>query len=103
MSPLEAGFLVALLALPFHLLVRHQLAKLEDPRHLRRHGVVIVRDSALDGHTEPIGRYLEREIWGSVTFKGMLYRFDHVARTQEREHLNARELYLDPGLVYVTD
>ena len=103
MSPLETGALVALLALGIRWLVQRELDKLEDPRYLRDHGVVIVAPSALEAHSEPIGRYRDSEIWGSVTFKGMLYRFDHVARARERERLSARELYLPPGLVYVTD
>jgi hypothetical protein len=54
-------------------------------------------------HSEPIGRYEDHEIWGSVTFMGMRYRFDHIAGASERERISARELYLPPGLVYVTD
>ena len=103
MSPLDSGVLIALLAAGFHWLVRRELNKLDDPGYLRRNGVVIVAPAALEAHSAPIGRYRDSEIWGSVTFKGMLYRFDHVARAQERERLNARELYLEPGLVYVTD
>ena len=102
MNALEAAALIAVLALPFHWLVQRELARLQDPRYLREHGVVIVSERALDHHSAPIGRYQGREIWGSVTFKGMLYRFDHVAQEQERERIGARELYLSPGLVYVT-
>ena len=103
MSPLETGVLIALLMLGIRWLVQRELDKLEDPRYLRDHGVVIVVPSALEAHSDPIGRYQDSEIWGSVTFKGMLYRFDHVARARERERLNARELFLPPGLVYRTD
>jgi hypothetical protein len=102
MNALEAAVLIAVLALPFHWLVQRELARLQDPRYLREHGVVIVSERALDHHSAPIGRYRGREIWGSVTFKGMLYRFDHVAQERERERISARELYLSPGLVYVT-
>ena len=45
--------------------------------------------------------YLRRH--GSVTFKGMVYRFDRVVPERERERISARELWLAPGLVYVTD
>jgi hypothetical protein len=103
MSPLEAGVLVALLALAIRWLVQRELDKLDDPEYLRRHGVVIVAPTALEAHSDPIGSYKGSEIWGSVTFKGMLYRFDHIARARERERLSARELYLPPGLVYRTD
>lgn len=82
---------------------RRELDKLDDPGYLRRHGVVIVSPAVLEAHSAPIGRYQDREIWGSVTFKGMRYRFDRVVSEKERERISARELYLAPGLVYVTD
>jgi hypothetical protein len=100
-SPLEAALLVAVLALPLHLVVLWQLARLDDPAYLRVHGVVVVRESALDGHSEAIGDYAGRHIWGSVTFKGMRYRFDRRATPRERERIRAGELWLEPGLVYV--
>ena len=39
----------------------------------------------------------------TVTFMGLLYRFDHIADARRRELTATRELYLDPGLIYVTD
>jgi hypothetical protein len=42
-------------------------------------------------------------IWGSVTFMGMVYRFDRILEPRRKERLAAGELYLEPGLVYVTD
>jgi 2-keto-3-deoxy-6-phosphogluconate aldolase len=42
-------------------------------------------------------------IWGSVRFMDMEYRFDHVLDRKARERLAPRELFLEPGLVYVTD
>jgi hypothetical protein len=102
MNALEAAVLIALLVLPFHWLVRRELDKLDDPGYLRRHGVVIVSAGALEAHSEAIGLYQDREIWGSVTFMGMLYRFDRIVPERQRERISARELYLAPGLVYVT-
>jgi hypothetical protein len=101
MSPLEAALLVAVLVLPLHILVLWQLAKLDDPAYLRTQGIVVVRECALDGHSEPIGDYAGRRIWGSVTFKGMQYRFDHSATPRDREKIGPGELWLEPGLVYV--
>lgn len=103
MNAIQAIMPALFLALAFHWLVRREFRKLEDPAYLRRQGVVIRALSALEHHSAPIGRYRGREIWGSVTFKGMLYRFDHIACPREREGLGERELYLPPGLVYVTD
>jgi hypothetical protein len=101
MTPLEVAVLIAVLALPFHFLVLWQFERMHDPAYLRQQGIVVVRESALDGHTEPVGRYAGRAIWGSVTFLGMVYRFDRVARPQDKEKTGPGELYLDPGLVYV--
>ena len=103
MSALEALGVFLLIALPLHWMVQRQFAKLSDPAYLRDHGVVIVSSRALQGHSGPIGEYLGHPIWGSVTFMGLVYRFDHVADPRRREFTAARELYLEPGLVYVTD
>jgi hypothetical protein len=100
-SPIEAALVVVALALPLHALVFWQIARLESPRVLRRCGIVVMRESVLDGHSEAIGEYAGRQIWGTVTFKGMLYRYDRRARPQEREKTGPGELWLEPGLVYV--
>jgi hypothetical protein len=42
-----------------------------------------------------------RPIPGSVTFRGMQYRFDHVLDRRCRERIVPGELFLEPGLVYV--
>ncbi len=101
MNPLEAALLIAALALPLHGLVLWQLGRLEDPAYLRRHGIVVVRESALDGHTGSLGEYAGHAIWSTVTFMGMRYRFDRIARPQDKEKTGPGELYLDPGLVYI--
>jgi hypothetical protein len=99
-TPLEAAALVVALQLPCHWLVLRHLRRLADPAYIRSMGVVILRERALQAHSEPIGRYQDRPIWGTVSFMGMLYRFDHVV---ERRRVGPRELFLEPGLVYVTD
>lgn len=101
MNPLEAVALIGVLVLPLHCLVQWQLAKLYDPAYLRTQGIVVVRESVLDGHTDSVGEYAGRAIWGSVTFLGMTYRFDRIARPQDKEKTGPGELYLDPGLMYV--
>lgn len=102
MTPLEAAILVAALALAFHGIVRWQLDRLCDPAYLRGEGVVIVREEVLQAHSPAIGSYMGRSIWGSVTFLGMEYRFDHVLAPAAKERLAPGELYVNPGLVYVT-
>jgi hypothetical protein len=103
MGPLDAAALIILLALPLHWLVMRQLDRDSDPAWLREHGIIIVSERALQAHSAPIGRYHGRPIWATVTFKGMVYRFDRIIEGHRRERLEARELFLEPGLVYVTD
>jgi hypothetical protein len=38
-----------------------------------------------------------------VRFKDMDYRFARIVELRERERIGPRELFLDPGLVYVTE
>ena len=106
-SALDAAVLTLILALPLLWLVQREMAKLSNPKYLRDHGVVIVSERALQAHSEPIGEYLGRPIWASVRFMGMEYRFDRIvdlrAARRARECLSPRELFLDPGLVYITD
>lgn len=103
MTPLEAALLALLLALPAHWFVMRQFNNLKDPRYLREHGVVIVVDRALEGHSEAIGEFMGHPIWASVTFMGMEYRFDRVILRQRRNGIQPHELFLEPGLVYRTD
>lgn len=103
MTPIEAALFVVLLALPMFGLVHWQIARLGDPRYLRRHGVVIVRETAIEAHSEAIGEYCGHPIWATVTFKGMNYRFDHVLEPRRRDRLEPGELFIEPGLVYVVE
>jgi len=100
---LEALVAFLCLALPVRWIVLRELERLDDAAYLREHGVVIVSERALQEHSAPIGEYRGHPIWGSVRFKGMTYRFQRIAQPRERERLRARELFLDPGLLYLTD
>ena len=102
MTPLEAVLVPLALAAPILWLMWAELDRLSSPAYLRRHGIVIVDDRALENCTKPVGQYMGRTIWGSVTFKGMVYRFDHVTQPGRRETIGPGRLYLEPGLVYVT-
>jgi hypothetical protein len=102
MPALDAAAVVLILALPLIWVVRRELANLADPAYLREQGVVIVSEDVLQDHSAPIGEYLGRPIWGSVTFKGMEYRFHRLQDRRKREQLAPRELFLEPGLVYRT-
>jgi hypothetical protein len=102
-SPLDAALLVMILALPLFWLVLRELDRLDDPAYLRRQGVVIVLDRVLEARSAPIGEYMGRPIWATVTFMGVQYRFDHVIERRRRDRIEPRQLFLEPGLVYITD
>jgi hypothetical protein len=102
MTPLEAVLVPIALAMPLLWLMRRELDRMVDPAYLRRHGVVIVDERALESRAQPIGQYMGRTVWGTVTFKGMIYRFDYVTQPERREAIGPGRLYLEPGLVYVT-
>ncbi len=87
-------------ALPVWML-RNEIRRLHDPTYWRKVGVIVKRIEALDGVAEVIGRYMGREIYGSVVFKGIPYEFDRVAPPIYKRWMQGRELYLEPGLVYV--
>ena len=100
MSPIDAAILVLLLALPLHWLVLRHFDQVSDPAYLRRQGVVVVSGQALQAHATAIGQYRGQPIWASVTFMGLVYRFDRVTERRRRENISAGELFLEPGLVY---
>lgn len=99
MTPLDAAALVAALALAFYRILCWQLDRAE-PEDFRHCGIVIVRERALDAHSQPIGEYSGHAIWQSVTFRGLTYDFNRVQALSRREQLAPGELFLDPGLVY---
>ena len=101
MTPLEAILVPVALAAPILWLMHLEMDRLASPDYLRRHGVVIVKESALENFAQPIGHYMSKTVWGTVTFKGIVYRFDHVTRPERRETIGPGQLYLDPGLVYI--
>ena len=100
---MEAALVVISLALPICLIVRWELERLEQPAYLREHGVVIVSEEVLQGHSESIGDYRGHPVWRSVRFKDMDYRFDRIVERRKREKIGPRELFLEPGLVYITN
>ena len=103
MDPIEAALMVAALMLPLHLLVQRQLQRHCDPREIRSCGVVVRSEEALERRSGVIGYFDGRKIYASVSFMGMEYRFDRVTGPAYRRSVHERELYLDPGLVYLTD
>jgi hypothetical protein len=88
--------------LPLHWAVMHELERSQSPEYFRRHGVVIKRHEALDAAAEVIGTYGGAAIHRSVTFKGMVYEFAGVVPPRYQQRIDENELYIDPGLLYVT-
>ena len=101
MTSIDAAALVLILFLPLNWLVLRHFRQIEAPEYLRRHGVVIVSEYALQARSAAIGEFMGRSIAATVTFKGMVYRFDRVVEARLRERVGAGELFLEPGLVYV--
>lgn len=101
MNPLEAAALVGALMVPLYMLMQHAMRDL--PRHARRTGVYMESARELELSDEVLGSYQDRPIHARVGFLGMIYRFDRVAPRAYRRRVAERELYLEPGLVYVTD
>lgn len=102
MDALYCIALVLALFLPLHWVVLRELKHRERPEYFRRHGVIIKRLEALDMRGDVIGRYLDAPIHGSLGFKGMVYEFVGVVPVHYRRRIEANELYLEPGLLYVT-
>jgi hypothetical protein len=101
MTPVDAAIMILALALGLLRIVCWQLDKAA-AEDLRRCGVVIVRERVLEACSQPIGEYLGHQIWRTVTFRGRVYEFDRIQPRSRCEALAAGELFLDPGLVYVT-
>jgi hypothetical protein len=98
---LAATVIVALGFAPIIWLLRKQFSRLEDPANLLLHGVVVCRKEALDGVADCIGRYRDSDIYRYVTFKGMRYDFERVVPLPRSFQVGPRELFVEPGIVYV--
>jgi hypothetical protein len=87
---------------PAILLLRRHLRLLHDPSYLLRYGVIVRRFEALDNVAEIIGRYRDSNIYRYVTFKGMRYDFERVVPIPRFFQIGPNELFVEPGIVYVT-
>ena len=102
MEALYCIVIVLAAALPLHWGVMIQLEHSESPEYFRRYGVIIKRLEALDMTGEVIGSYVGAPIYGSVGFKGMVYGFAGVVPARYQRRIDENELFLEPGLLYVT-
>jgi hypothetical protein len=102
MLVLSCVLIMLAVALPLHWVVLHQLERCESPAYFRRYGVIVKRQEALDQAAEVIGAYCGTAIHRSVTFKGMVYEFAGVVPPRYQRRIDENELYIEPGLLYVT-
>lgn len=102
MGPIEAALVVAALLLPGHLLIHWQAARACDLRDARGCGIVIRREEILERRAPVLGQYRGQSVHASVVFLGLEYRFDRVVMPAYRERVGGRELFVEPGLLYVT-
>jgi hypothetical protein len=70
-------------------------------RYWQRVGVVVCNEQALDSVAEVIGCYMGANIYCSLVFRGVRYEYDRVALPGYKDVLRGRELYLEPGVIYV--
>jgi hypothetical protein len=102
MLVLSCVVIMLAIALPLHWAVLYQLERWESPDYFRRYGVVIRHPDGLDAAAEAIGSYCGAVVHRTVTFKGMVYEFAGVVPPRYQRRIDANELYIEPGLLYVT-
>jgi hypothetical protein len=93
---------IAAAVVPPYLIMKAEWHRRRDGRYLRETGVFIRKLAALDAVADVIGRYNGADIYRYVVFKGMRYDFDHILPPHLPREVRERELYLEPGIVYVT-
>ena len=102
MVVLSCVLIMLAIVLPLHWAVMHELERRESPEYFRRYGVIVKRQEALDATAHVVGTYRGAAIHRSVTFKGMVYEFAGVVPPQYQKRIDENELYIEPGLLYVT-
>lgn len=94
-------FLSALLVAPLHLLVEREIRRVvaaEDDR-MRR---IVRQPEQCDELGPVIGFFNGATIYGTVKHLGSVYDYDRIAPPRYDRVLGQHELFVNPGLVYVT-
>lgn len=94
--------LAAILIAPLHLAIEWEITRTVAAEDDRVSRVVREPDASCEDLGPIIGFFNGRTIYGSVTYRGMVYEFDRLAPPRYDRVLARNELFLDPGLVYVT-
>lgn len=103
MDVFELVVLAAALAAPLYFLTRLERDRVNDPQYVRRCGGVVSRERLRLGDAPVIGTYDGSPIYAQIEYLGIRYRFDRAMPPSSGFRPGAGELYVDPGLVYVTD
>lgn len=103
MEAFELTAIVVAIALPLHLAVRWHLDRFGDARYVRSMGAALSSEEELEARSEAIGSYAGRPIYAWIQFMGMRYRFAGIARASYCDRVGERELFMAPGLLYITD
>ena len=99
---LKLAFYMLCILVPLHLLMSREYVRWQRAQAPQLHGVVVRRFDALDGASEVIGSYCGAEIHRTVTFHGTQYEFFGVVPAGGQGTVRQGELYLPPGLLYVS-
>jgi hypothetical protein len=99
---LKLVFYILCILLPLHMLLMREFDRWMHAENIRREGVIVRRFDALDDASEVIGSYRGANIHRTVTFHGMRYEFSGVFPPGRHGALHRDELYLDPGLLYIS-
>ncbi|HVL37301.1 MAG TPA: hypothetical protein VM489_16650 [Burkholderiales bacterium] len=103
MELVDAALFAAILGILYRL-VQFDRTRLSNPRYVRNMGAVVGREQVRpEPEAEVIGTFDGREIYASVQYMGMKYRFDRVVPPSYQYRVAPRELYVAPGLLYLTD
>lgn len=95
-------FLSAILIAPLHLAIEWEITRVVAAEDDRVRRIVRAPIENCDALGPVIGTWNGTTIYGTVTYMGMLYEYDRLAPPRYDRVLQQNELFLDPGLVYVS-
>ena len=85
------------------LFVQWERIRVPLPDYVRHIGAVIEQEGLVRASDKIVGSLDGRPIYATVEFMGMRYRFEAVVAPSYRHRVGPRQLYVPPGLLYVTD
>lgn len=85
------------------LFVQWERTLMPQPSYARRIGAVLEHAGLVRASDEIVGYLDGQPIYAVVEFMGMRYRFEAVVPPSFRHRVGPRQLYVAPGLLYMTD